>query len=152
SKGSMILVYATAWNSLSPNIPTANPSPTSGVFSTAAFLGPLVGACLNSIILALLIFGFGAISGGHMNPLITIGTFFARLTTFPRLVLYLAAQVAGGTLAGLLLRASAGTRDFKVGGCYLFTDEANVSEAFTVEFMGCLLLLVIAFGVGLDPR
>lgn len=87
-----------------------------------------------------------------MNPLITIGTFFGRLTTFPRLVLYLAAQISGGALAGLLVRASAGTRDFKVGGCYLFEDQAKVSSAFTIEVVGDLLLLVLAFGVGLDPR
>lgn len=148
----MILVYASSWNSLSPTTRPPPPSPTSGVFSTTAFLGPLVAACINSILIALLIYCFGAISGAHLNPLITIGTFFARLTTFPRLVLYMAAQTSGATLAGLLLRASAGTRDFKVGGCFLFEDMVSVSSAFTVEFVGSLLLLVLAFGVGLDPR
>ena len=87
-----------------------------------------------------------------MNPLITIGTFFARLTTFPRLVLYLAFQLGGASLAGLLLRSAADSRDFKVGGCYLFEDMCSVRSAFTVEFVGSLLLLVLAFGVGLDPR
>jgi len=150
----MILVFATAYNSLSPGTPPPKPSPTSGVFSTSPFLGPLVSACINAIIIAILIFCFGAISGAHLNPLITFATFFARLATFPRLVLYVAAQTLGGTLAGLLLRASAGTRFFKVGGCYLFTDEptVHVSSQFVTEFMGSLLLLVMAFGVGLDPR
>lgn len=148
----MILVFGTAYNSLSPDIPPPSPSPTSGVYSTAPFLGPLVSSCINAILIAILIFCFGAISGAHLNPLITFGTFFARLATLPRLVLYVAAQTLGGTLAGLLLRASTGTRAFKVGGCYLFTDEAHVSSQFVIEFMGSLLLLVMAFGVGLDPR
>lgn len=87
-----------------------------------------------------------------MNPLITVGTFFARLTTFPRMVLYIAAQMSGAALAGLLLRAGAGTRDFKVGGCYLFEDMAKASQAFTIEVIGDLLVLFLAFGVGLDPR
>lgn len=87
-----------------------------------------------------------------MNPLITLGTFFARLTTFPRMVLYIAAQLAGASLAGLLLRSAADTRFFKVGGCYLFTDMTSVQSAFTIEFVGSLLLLFLAFGVGLDPR
>ncbi|KIX01814.1 uncharacterized protein Z518_09541 [Rhinocladiella mackenziei CBS 650.93] len=151
--GTLLLVYAAAWNSLSPNIPPPRPSPTSGVFSAVTFLGPLVGACINSILMSLLIYSFGAISGGHMNPLITLGTFFAGLTSLPRLVLYVAAQTAGGALAGLLLRASAGTRDFKVGGCFLFEDMGvSVLSAFTVELVGDVLLLVLAFGVGLDPR
>jgi glycerol uptake facilitator-like aquaporin len=113
----------------------------------------LVSNTINAIVLALLIFSFGATSGAHFSPLITLGTFFARLTTFPRLVLYLGAQISGATLAGLLLRASANTRDFKCGGCYLFTEQGTpVSSAFTIEVVGDLLLLVLAFGVGLDPR
>lgn len=107
---------------------------------------------INIITLSLLIYSFGAISGAHMNPLITLGTFCARLTTFPRMVLYIAAQLGGASLAGLLLRAAADTREFKVGGCFLFTDMATVSSAFTIEFVGCSLLLFLAFGVGLDPR
>lgn len=129
------------------------PSETSGPFGTASFLGPLVASIIQIIILTLLIYSFGAISGAHMNPLITFATFCARLTTFPRMVLYIAAQLAGATLAGLLLRAAADTREFKVGGCFLFTDMGvSVSSAFTVEFVGSLLLLFLAFGVGLDPR
>jgi glycerol uptake facilitator-like aquaporin len=100
-----------------------------------------------------LIFSFGAISGAHFSPLITLGTFFARLTTFPRLVIYVFAQTSGGALAGLLLRASANTRAFKCGGCYLFEEQgATVAGVFTIEVMGQILLLFLAFGVGLDPR
>lgn len=68
------------------------------------------------------------------------------------MVLYITAQLAGASLAGLLLRSAADTRFFKVGGCYLFTDLASVRSAFTIEFVGSLLLLFLAFGVGLDPR
>lgn len=149
----MILVFGSAYNSLSPHTRPPTPSPTSGVFSTVVFLGPLVGSCINAILIAILIYCFGAISGAHLNPLITFATFFARLATFPRLVLYVAAQTLGGTLAGLLLRAAAGTRSFKVGGCFLFTDDSTrISSQFVIEFMGSLLLVVMAFGVGLDPR
>lgn len=147
-----MLVFSTTYNSMSPGEPPPLPSPTSGVFSTAAFLNPLIAAVITTITITLLIYTFGAISGGHMNPLITMGTFFARLTTFPRMVLYIAAQTAGASLAGLLLRSAADSRDFKVGGCFLFTDLVSVRSAFTVEFVGSLLLLFLAFGVGLDPR
>ncbi|OAL28203.1 hypothetical protein AYO20_09531 [Fonsecaea nubica] len=151
--GTMIFVWASAWNSLSPNTPPPLPSETSGPFSRSYFLGPLIAAPINIILLALLIFSFGAVSGGHMNPLITVGTFFARLTTFPRLVLYLVAQISASALAGLLLRAAANTREFKVGGCYLFEGMGTpVSSAFTIEVISDLLLLILAFGVGLDPR
>ncbi|KIV89951.1 hypothetical protein PV10_07305 [Exophiala mesophila] len=150
--GTLVFTFSSAYNSLSPYEPPPLPSPTSGVFSTAAFLGPLIGSIITIITLSLLIYSLGAISGGHMNPLITIGTFFARLTTFPRLVLYLCGQLAGASLAGLLLRSAADTRSFKVGGCYLFQDMASVRSALAIEFVGDLLLLIMAFGVGLDPR
>lgn len=92
-------------------------------------------------------------SGAHFNPLITLGTFCARLTTFARAVLYISAQLIGGSLGGLLLRAAANTRDFKVGGCYLFEDEVfGAPNALVVEFCGCSLILFLAFGIGLDPR
>ncbi len=149
----MIFVYASAWNSLSPNVAPPLPSETLGPFNRVYFIGPLVANTINAIVLALLIFSFGAISGAHFSPLITLGAFFARLATFPRVVLYLCAQTSGAALAGLLLRASANTRDFKCGGCYLFSEQgATVSSAFTIEVVSEILLLVIAFGVGLDPR
>jgi len=151
--GTTILVFGTAYNSMSPDTPPPAPSPTSGPFGTVVFLGPLVSACINAIIISVLIFAFAAISGAHFNPLITLGTFFARLASFPRLVLYVAAQCVGGSLAGLMLRASANSRSFKVGGCYLFESEGGtVGSQFVVEFMGSLLLMCMAFGVGLDPR
>ncbi|KEF59420.1 uncharacterized protein A1O9_04264 [Exophiala aquamarina CBS 119918] len=151
--GTLVLVFQSGYVGLSPNTPPPAPSATTGAFATSSFLGPLIGAILNVIVLTLLIYSFGAISGAHMNPLITFGTFCARLTTFPRMVLYIAAQLAGASLGGLLLRAAADTREFKVGGCFLFTDMgASVASAFTVEFVGSLLLLFLAFGVGLDPR
>jgi glycerol uptake facilitator-like aquaporin len=39
-----------------------------------------------------------------------------------------------------------------VGGCYLFPEFVPVSNAFTVEFGADMILLFLAFGVGLDPR
>jgi glycerol uptake facilitator-like aquaporin len=83
---------------------------------------------------------------------ITIGTTFARLCSLPRMTLYLAFQLLGASLAGLLVRASYGTRAFKVGGCWLYTSAMPVGSAFVVELMTATILLFFAFGIGLDPR
>lgn len=88
----------------------------------------------------------------HLNPAITLATFFARLCSLPRAVLYISFQLLGSALAGLMVRAAYGSRDWKVGGCWLFSDIVPVREAFVVEFMTCLTLFFVAFGVGLDPR
>jgi glycerol uptake facilitator-like aquaporin len=97
------------------------------------------------------VYGYGSVSGAHFNPLITLGTFFARLTTFPRMVIYVSAHTIGAALAGLMLRAGQQSRDWKVGGCFKF-EPATTGGALAVEIMGCLLALFFAFGVGLDPR
>lgn len=81
-----------------------------------------------------------------------MATFFARMCSLPRAVLYMSFQVLGGALGGLMVRAGFGTRNFKVGGCWLFSDVVPVRDAFAIEFMACLTLFFLAFGVGLDPR
>ncbi|KPI37321.1 Aquaporin NIP2-1 [Cyphellophora attinorum] len=151
--GTFLLVFVTGYFAISPNLPNPDPSPTSGNFAHAGFIAPLVGLLINGVFITMLIYACGATSGAHFNPLITIATFFARLTTFPRAVLYVAGQMGGGALAGLMLRAAVNTREFKVGGCFLFpNDRINASTALTVEFGAATLLLFCAFGVGLDPR
>lgn len=148
----MLLTWATIFVGISPAIAPELPTPRWGVFDNAAFIGPVTGAISNFLFLTLFIFTFGAVSGAHLNPLITIGTLFARLCSFPRAVLYVSFQTGGGALAGLLARASYGTRDFKTGGCWMYTSHVPVGDAFAIEFMASLTLIFCAFGVGLDPR
>ena len=101
-----------------------------------------------------------------------MSTFTARLCTLPRAVLYIAFQTLGATLAGFLVRASYGSREFRAGGCWMFTDVMPVGDAFAVEFVASAkpipanrspvanhistrlgaALVFLAFGVGLDPR
>jgi hypothetical protein len=61
-------------------------------FGVNTALGPIApaifGALSNLIAVPLFIFALGSVSGAHLNPNITIATFSCRLTTFPRIVLY----------------------------------------------------------------
>ena len=151
--GTLLLVWSTGL--IAAQSSTAPPpvlSPTSGFYSTPVFLGPLTGGITNMIILTLFIYSLGPVSGAHLNPMITMSTFAARLTSLPRMVLYIAFQMTGGILGGLLLRVSFGSRNFVVAGCS--TDSALVptGDHFVLEFMADFMLLFFAFGVGLDPR
>lgn len=148
-----MLTYTTGTLGLSPYGPLPTPSPTSGPFSTVIFLGPLVGGLCNIIFVSIAILCFGPITGGHLNPFLTMATLLIRLTSLPRAILYIAFQLGGAALAGLMMRASFGGRDFKVGGCFLFEDQgASVGGAFATEFAGCITLIILAFGVAIDPR
>lgn len=81
-----------------------------------------------------------------------MSTFTARLTTFPRMVLYIASQTLGAVIAGLIMRSTYGSRNFLAGGCSVDTDLVPTRDIFALEFMADLTLLFLAFGVGLDPR
>jgi hypothetical protein len=93
---------------------------------TETSLGPVTpavfGALANVLLISLFIFSAAPVSGGHLNPMITISTFTARLSAFPRTLLYVIFQCAGAVIAGFLLRASLGVplASFRVaGGCYI---------------------------------
>lgn len=97
-----------------------------GPAGTETALGPITpaafGSIANFLLITLFIYSGGPVSGGHFNPLITMSTFFARLSIFPRTVLYILFQCAGAVVAGFLVRASLGEppESFQaVPGCYI---------------------------------
>jgi len=126
-----------------------------GDFSSGPIIPSLLGALTNTISLALFIFSAGPVSGGHMNPLITMGTFFGRLASFPRTVLYILFQVLGATIGAFFIRAALGQpsgANVVIPGCYIDTSVVTTGQAFILETMTCLSLIFLAFGMGLDPR
>jgi hypothetical protein len=102
----------------------------------ATSLGPVVpaglGALVNVVLISLFIFAGGPVSGGHFNPIITMATFTARLSVFPRTLLYVVFQCGGAVVAGFLVRASLGLakEDMPpVPGCYIDTSLVTSGEA-----------------------
>ncbi|KAK9778930.1 putative Major intrinsic protein-domain-containing protein [Seiridium cardinale] len=154
--GTAMIVFSTSWSSLHPTTASSGTNNTelgpAGIYSTSAFIGPLVGGISNWFLLTLFIYSFSSVSGARLNPTITFATFMAGITSLPRLVLYLAGQTLSGMVAGFILRAPFGTRDFAAGGCLVDTSIAPTSDAFLLEFMYSLTLIFLSFGVGLDPR
>jgi glycerol uptake facilitator-like aquaporin len=112
-------------------------------------------AFLNLVGLTLFIFSAAPASGGHLNPSITMATFFAGLCTLPRAVLYIAAQVTGSIVGGYWLRLGLGESYFPTGtipGCTINPKLVSRGELFVLEYMFAQALIFTAFGVGLDPR
>lgn len=89
-------------------------------FETQALVPSLLGGLTAILVLPLFIFAAGPVSGAHLNPTITIATLFARLATLPRCILYVGFQMLGGTIAGLLLRATFDTRSVSAKQSRLF--------------------------------
>ncbi|GAB7334970.1 hypothetical protein MBLNU13_g06841t2 [Cladosporium sp. NU13] len=115
----------------------------------------LYASLLNFVGLSLFIMAAAPASGGHLNPSITMATFFAGLSTLPRSVLYIVAQTLGAIVAGYWLKLGLGEQFFPVGtipGCTIDPAQVSPGQLFALEYMFALGLMFLAFGVGLDPR
>ena len=60
--------------------------------------------------IGLLVYVTAPMSGGHINPLVSIATFLAGLSSFPRVTIYVTFQLLGGTIGAFLVRAIYGDR------------------------------------------
>lgn len=127
--------------------------------ATATSLGPVlpvaIAAVVQFFIVSLFIFSLGPVTGGHLTPLITFATFLAKLTSLPRMVLYITFQCIGAIIGAFVLRASLGGEPSTLvysPGCYVDPSRVGISQAFALETMGSLFVLFLAFGLGLDPR
>lgn len=76
------------------------------------FAAALYASLCNTLAIALFIFAGAPVSGGHFNSLITMSTFFAGLSTFPRSILYISAQCTGAIVGGYWLRLGLGDAYF----------------------------------------
>lgn len=148
----MMNVFITCWVTTHPLSATTSPKGQAGVYGTVTFFSPTFGGLTNLLLTPLLIYTFSPSSGGHISPTITLATFFARIITFPRMILYLAGQTLGGALAGFAMHSAYGTREFTVGGCHIDTTMVSAKDGLVIEFFACLILIFLAFGVALDPR
>lgn len=87
---------------------------------------------VNGVMISLFIIAGGPVSGGHFNPLITMGTFAARLAGAPRAVLYVGFQSLGAVVGGFMVRVSLGRgRDGVrgVAGCTVDGGLVSAGEA-----------------------
>ncbi|EMC97689.1 hypothetical protein BAUCODRAFT_147735 [Baudoinia panamericana UAMH 10762] len=115
----------------------------------------LYAALLNFVGLTLFVFAAAPASGGHLNPSITLATFFAGLCTLPRAVLYVIAQCVGAIVGSYWLKLGLGDAYFPSGiipGCTVDPTLVSRGQLFVLEYMFSQALIFTAFGVGLDPR
>lgn len=71
------------------------PEATYGIFGVAVAHG---------LVLAVMVTAFMGISGGHLNPAVTLGLLAARRTDIRSAAAYIVAQLLGGVLAALLIK------------------------------------------------
>jgi MIP family channel proteins len=124
--------------------------------------GGLVGVALaHGVMLAIMVTAFMNVSGGHINPAVTIGLLAGGKIKPLDAVLYVAAQVFGGMVAGLAVVAIFGHDEglkILVGGTPAFhTDASNLKAltvfgAFLAELIATFFLVIAVWGTAVDPR
>lgn len=100
-------------------------------------------------------YGIGPVSGCHINPAVTLGAVAAGRMNMGEAIRYIIAQVAGATVAALILMIIAsGKADYSVaenglgqngwGAGYL--GEYSMSAAFIFEVVATFLFMVVILG------
>ena len=109
-------------------------------------LGHLGVALSFGIVIAVMIYALGRISGAHFNPAVTFAFALTRHFPWPRVALYWAAQLAGAIVAALVLRASLGN----VADLGATTPSGSAGQSFLWELILTFFLMLVVMAVATD--
>jgi MIP family channel proteins len=101
-----------------------------------------------------LVITFGAVSGGHFNPAVTLAAAVQRKIDPVDAVVYVLAQLSGGVLGALIVKGLL-EDEGKLGGYGNPEIAANLGgnfQGFIVEGLGAFLLVLVILAVAMNPR
>lgn len=119
-----------------------------------SLLGPLappsMAAIANGLLLTVLAYATANISGGHLNPAVTVASAATGHTSISRGLAYVGAQVSGAAVASLLFRVMlphGGAHAVSHLGCFGPTSGATLAQAFGWELVSTALLVATVYAV-----
>jgi MIP family channel proteins len=118
------------------------------VDATTGALGHLGVALSFGLVIMVMIYAVGHVSGAHFNPGVTLGFALTRHLPWPRVFLYWAAQATGALLAALLLRASLGD----VADVGATIPAGSTGQSFLWETVLTAFLMFVIMAVATDTR
>jgi glycerol uptake facilitator protein len=106
------------------------------------------------LVVALVIYAFGSTSGAHINPAVTLALAATRRFPWREVAPYMAAQLVGAVLGGLLVVAAFGTASVDVSnvGAVSFGPGVGYPRAILVEALGTFLLMLTIMALAVDKR
>jgi len=117
--------------------------------------GGLVGVALaHGIALAVVVSAFGFISGGHINPAVTVAVWVAGKIDAVTGLIYVVAQLAGAASAAYALRLVFPVSSWQPTaiGSAAIGEGITVTGAIVIEAILTAVLLVAVFGTAVDGR
>jgi MIP family channel proteins len=109
---------------------------------------------VHAFMLFALIITFGAVSGGHFNPAVTVAAVAMRRIDPIDAVVYILAQLTGGILGAYLVKAFL-LDEGRASGYGNAEPSALISNNFSgmlVEAIGTFLLVAVILAVAMNPR
>ncbi|KAM7361468.1 aquaporin AQPAe.a-like [Cochliomyia hominivorax] len=89
---------------------------------------------------------FGHISGGHINPTVTVAAYVNGIVNFPMLIVYCVGQILGATAGFGLLKAV--SPPMPENFCMSLPDkQLNILQIFVVEFVLSAILTVVVCAI-----
>ena len=106
------------------------------------------------LVIAIVIYGFGTTSGAHINPAVSISLAAVRRFPWREVPAYVAAQLVGAVLGGLLIVAVFGARATDLGGVGSTTlsEGTGYLRGIVAEVIGAFLLLFTIMALAVDRR
>ncbi len=116
-------------------------------------LGPVGIALAHGVGMSVLITMTMAVSGGHLNPAVSLGLWLAQKIDGRRFAFYVAAQLVGAVIGALLVKAffAPGVARVTSLGTPQITGALSLFEAIAVEALLTFFLVSAVFGTMVSP-
>ena len=111
-------------------------------------------ALAHGFTIAVMVSATAAVSGGHLNPAVTIGALVGGKIDVINGVGYIVSQCLGGVVAALLIKAAV-PADWLAAvsmGTPTLAEGITVSQGLILEAVLTFFLVFVVFGTGIDPR
>jgi glycerol uptake facilitator protein len=104
-------------------------------------------------VVAIVVYGFGPVSGAHINPAVTVALAVTRRFPWSEVVPYLLAQVVGAVAGSLLVVGVFGTAGVDLGlGATGLGLGVPYWQGMVAEFVGTFLLMFTVMALAVDSR
>jgi glycerol uptake facilitator-like aquaporin len=115
--------------------------------------GVLGVAVAHALVLSVMVTATMSISGGHLNPAVTLGLLSARRTTVQTAGAYILAQLVGAVLASLLIRVIYPVAVWRAAslGTPTIAGSITLPQALIVEAVLTFFLVSAVFGTCVNP-
>ena len=105
------------------------------------------------IVVALVIYGFGPVSGAHINPAVTLALALTGRFAWRDVAPYVLAQLVGATLGAALVTGVFGSAAVDLGlGTTTLAEGVSAPQGILAEGLGTFLLMFTVMAVAVDAR